>query len=297
MSVSGRKEHRFAGQMAVLAAAFLWSTSGLFIKLLEWHPFVIAGSRSFIAALFLLVLRFITPPKKGVKNAAFPLWACAFSYSLTMITFVSAVTLTTAANAVLLQYGAPVWVALLGWYFIREKPNWEQWAALVFVIGGLFLFFREDLGGGALLGNALAIISGILLGAHSVFLRMLKDGNPTDAMLLAHAITAVVGIPFLFIFPPAITVSTVLPILYMGVIQMGLSAVFFSYGIKRTTAIQAMLTAILDPMLTPVWVFVVLGEAPSLWALVGGTIIISAVVSSSLIGIRRTERESREASP
>jgi drug/metabolite transporter (DMT)-like permease len=288
------KEHRYSGQLAIVAAAVLWSTSGLFIKLIDWHPIVIAGTRSFLAALFILIFRLFFPPAKVSKNKGFPLWACAISFAFVVFTYVSAIKLTTAANAILLQYGAPIWAALLGWYFVKEKPHWEQWGALLFIVAGLFLFFRGGLGQGAFLGNILAIVSGILLGAHSVFLRMLKDGNPMDALLLAHVITAVLSIPFIFLYPPSITVSTALPLVYMGIFQMGISSLFFSYGIKHTTAIQAMLTAIIEPILNPVWVLIVLGEKPSMWALLGGSIIITTVVTSSIIGMRRTERKIHE---
>lgn len=277
------------GQLTILIAAFLWSTSGLFIKLIDWHPIVIAGARSSVAALFLLIARIISPPPKGVKNRTFPLWAGAFVFAFTIITYIPAIKLTTAANAILLQYSAPIWAALLGWYLVKEKPHWEQWGALVLVITGLLLFFRGGLEQGALLGNILAISSGVFMGAHTVLLRMLKDGHPSDALLLAHVVCALLCIPFVFLYPPALNVPSVLSILFMGIVQMGFAALFFSYGIKRTTAIQAMLTAIIDPIFNPVWVFIVIGERPSLWALLGGGIIISAVVASSIIGNRKTE--------
>jgi drug/metabolite transporter (DMT)-like permease len=281
------KEHRFSGQLSIVAAAFLWSTSGLFIKLIDWHPIVIAGTRSFLAALFLLAIRLLFPPPKGTKNKAFPLWAGALAFTFTVFTYVSAIKLTTAANAILLQYSAPIWAALLGWYFIKEKPHWEQWGALILVISGLMLFFRGGLAQGAFQGNIFAIASGVLLGGHMVFLRMLKDGNPRDAMLLAHTLGAALSIPFIILYPPTITVSTALPLIYMGIVQMGLASLLFSYGIKRTTAIQAILTAVIDPILNPVWVLIVLGEKPSPWALLGGTIIVAAVIASSIISFRR----------
>ena len=212
------KEDKFAGQLAILATAFLWSTSGLFIKLLDWHPVVIAGSRSFIAAIFLLILRFYDPPPKGVKNQPFPFWAAAFANAFTMITFVIANKLTTSANVILLQYGAPVWTALLGWALVKEKPRWEHWGALVMVIGGLLIFFKDSLGLGSLMGDGLAVFSGILMGAHFVFLRMTKDGNPRDSILLSHVINAVISIPFIFLYPPVLSVSSVMPILFMGII-------------------------------------------------------------------------------
>jgi drug/metabolite transporter (DMT)-like permease len=140
------------------------------------------------------------------------------------------------------------------------------------------------------MGNTLSIISGVFLAAHTVFLRMMKDGDPRDAMLLAHLVTAVLSVPFIFLYPPTLTVSTVLPILYMGAIQMGLASWLLSYGIKRITAIQAMLTSISEPMLNPVWVMIIIGEKPSMPALAGGAIIITAVIASSIIGMRRDEK-------
>ena len=289
MSFSVPKRHQLAGQMAVLAAAFFWSTSGLFIKLLDWHPVVISGTRSFLAAVFLLVVRLISPPAKLKNESPLVFWASGFIYAFTIFTFVIANKLTTAANVILLQYSAPVWAAILGWALAKEKPHWEHWAALVFVMGGLLLFFRGSLDSGAVLGNTLSIISGVLLGAHYVFLRMLKNVDSRDALLLAHLITAALSLPFVILYPPSFTVSTVLAILYMGFLQMGLASLLLSYGIKRITAIQAMLTAILDPTLSPVWVFVITGERPSLSALAGGVIIISAVVASSFVGLGRKE--------
>ena len=283
------KKDQLAGQGAVLATAFFWSTSGLVIKLINWHPVVIASLRSLVAVLFLLIVRLISPPPKGVKNPPFPLWAGAFANAFTMLLFVTANKLTTSANAILLQYGAPVWAALLGWWLVKEKPRWEHWGALVLVIGGLLLFFRDSLGlgSGAFMGDELAVLSGVTFGAHSVFLRMMKNGNPRDSILLSHLICFIAGLPFIFLYPPAFSVSSVLPLVYMGVIQIGVAAVLFSYGIKRISAVQAMLTATAEPVLNPLWVLIVTGEKPSHAALAGGAIIVIAVVASSLVGMRR----------
>ena len=279
------------GQGAVLLTAFLWSTSGLFIKLLieiNWHPMLIAGSRSFLAAIFLLIIRLVFPPPKNAKkSSSFPLWAGAFAYAITMLSFIYANSLTTAANAIMLQYTAPVWAALLGWYFNREKPHWEHWLSIALVGGGLFLFFGDALESGALLGNSIAIFSGLAFGATSVFMRMMKDGNPRDAMLLSHVITFAFSIPFFFLYPPEINTSSILPVSFMGIIQIGLASLVYSYGIKKISAVQAMLTAIIEPILNPVWVLLVTGESPSLAAIMGGGIIIFSVVLSSLIGLRR----------
>ena len=278
-----------AGYVSVLAAAVFWSTSGLCIKLLPWHPVVITGLRSLIAAGFILIVRLLFPPPKEAKNRPFPLWAGAVSYALTMLTFVIANKLTTSANAILLQYSAPVWAAIFGWFLVKEKPRWEHWAALVLIGAGLFLFFAGSggLGAGALLGDGLALFSGMLFGAQSVFLRMLKDDNPSDAMFIAHLLCAAVSVPFIIMYPPFLSAVSVSTIIYMGIIQLGLASLLFAYGLKKISAVQAMLTAVLEAVLNPLWVLLINGEKPALSALAGGLMIIIAVVFSSLVGRRR----------
>jgi len=291
MSLLAAKRQQLTGQAAIVGAAFFWSTSGLFIKLLDMHPMVIAGLRSLLGFIFLLAVRYISPPREKKKNPPLVFCMCGLLLAFTIYTFVIANKLTTAANVILLQYSAPIWGAFLGWALAKEKPHWEHWTALVFIICGLMLFFRGSLDAGAFWGNALAIISGVFMALHTVTLRMMKDGDPRDAMILAHGITFVLSIPFIILYPPAIKVTTVLPLLYMGFVQMGLASWLLSYGIRHTTAIQAMLLAILDPMLSPIWVLVITGERPTLWALIGGIIIVFAVVSSSIIGMRRQGNE------
>jgi drug/metabolite transporter (DMT)-like permease len=277
-----------------LCCAVLWSTSGLFIKLLDWHPLLIAGGRSAIAALFLFVLRRAGPRIGSAPPPSSRPWivlAGSLSYAATMIGFVWANKLTTPANAILLQYTAPVWAALLGWRLIGEKPRWFHWAALALVIGGLFIFFREDLRGGAFgktaLGDLVALASGLFFGAHSVFLRMQKEGNPADSMLGAHLICALAALPFFFIIPPAAGVRSLGALGFMGLFQVGLASQLFALGIKRVQAMQALLIAMIEPVLNPLWVFVFTGERPSQAAFAGGLVIILAVVFSSVLGARR----------
>jgi drug/metabolite transporter (DMT)-like permease len=278
-----------AGQGAVLLCAVLWSTSGLFIKLVPWHPMVITGLRSLAAALFMLAFRLVFPRKGRGKGKPFPLIAGALAYAFTMMLFVIANKLTASANAILLQYSAPVWAALLGWALIGEKPRWEHWLALGMVMGGLFLFFKDGLAGGSLLGDGIAVLSGIFFGANSVFMRMQKEGNPEDTMLLSHIITVCICLPFFGIYPPAFSPQNILAMLFMGIIQIGCASLLFAYGIKRIPAIQAMLTAIVEPLFNPLWVLLVTGEKPSLSALAGGGIIVLAVLISSLLGKGREE--------
>jgi drug/metabolite transporter (DMT)-like permease len=277
-----------------LCCAILWSTGGLFIKLLDWHPLLIAGGRSAVAALFLFTLRRIRrrfggPPP--VSGGAFIILGGSLSYAATMIAFVWANKLTASANAILLQYTAPVWAALLGWRLIGEKPRWFQWAALALVAGGLLIFFREDLRGGAfgrtVRGDLLALGSGLFFGAHSVFLRMQKQGNPADSLLGAHLICALAAAPFFFLAPPHIEFQSLGALGFMGIFQVGLASQLFALGIKRVQAVQALLIAMIEPVLNPLWVFVFTGERPPAAAFAGGPVIILAVLLCSFLAARR----------
>jgi drug/metabolite transporter (DMT)-like permease len=284
------------GQFTIVLCAALWSTSGLFIKLLDWHPVVIAGSRSLVAAIFIAVIKLTFPArekphdaqyKSTVQHGFFNMLAAGICYAGTMLTFVIANKLTASANVILLQYSAPVWACLLAWILLKEKPFWEHWIALSLVLIGMVLFFKEGLATGSIFGDGLAVVSGVLFGANSVFMRAQKDGNPADSMLTAHILTALFAVPFFFIFPPAISPSSAGAILFMGIVQIGCASLLFAYGIKRISAVQAMLTASIEPILNPVWVLIVTKEKPSLSAIAGGAVILFAVISSSIIGKKR----------
>jgi drug/metabolite transporter (DMT)-like permease len=301
MSLQIHKEHRLAGEGSMLLCAVLWSTSGLFIKLVDWHPMVISGSRSILAIMVMLALRFISSGRKSVAKLTLKevpakrllvkrllaLAACGLCYAATMITFVIANKLTASANVILLQYAAPVWAALLGWLFLKEKPRLENWCALVLVCLGMFLVFSNGIESGSVMGNTLAVISGIAFGANSVVLRAKKDGNPADILIFSHIICVAFTLPFFFLHPPSLTVSNILCISFMGIFQIGMASALFAYGIKRISALQAMLTCSIEPVLNPVWVLLVTGEVPESSALIGGGIILAAVVFSSMLSALR----------
>jgi drug/metabolite transporter (DMT)-like permease len=275
-----------SNKLILLLTAVLWSTSGLFIKIIDWHPMAIAGSRSLLAASFIIVSGgFLSEKgklelKKAAMRPAF--YLCAAAYSATMISFVAANKMTNAANVILLQYSAPIWTALLGYFLIKEKPRIYHLAAMPFVFFGMFLFFKNSAGGGTALGNALAIFSGIAFGANSVFMRMQKNENPAAGMLGANILTACIGIPFLFKYMPAFSAGSILAICFMGFFQIGLASLLFSIGIKKISAISAMLIFTVEPVINPVWVFAVTGESPSLNALIGGGIIVLAALAANI---------------
>jgi len=281
-----QQKDRGLGALALAGTAFLWSLAGLLIKLVDWNPFAIACGRSVVAAVFLLL--WIRKPK---FTFSMPQIGAAVASSATMFLFIYANKATTAANAILLQYGSPIFTAILGAFLLKEKPRAEHWVAFAMVAGGMALFFMGDIGGGSLAGNLAAIAAGVTFAAYFVFMRMQKDGSPLESNLLAHAITAIVGfVVALFMPAPQFSLKAAAAIGALGVFQIGLAAVLLSWGIKRVNAIQGSIIAGLEPVFNPLWVFLALGERPGPNALAGGAVIIAAVIGSSVVTARRKTR-------
>lgn len=274
-----------AGILAMAATAFLWSIAGLFIKVIDWNPIAIAGMRSLIASMVIFI--YLRRPK---IHLSFPQIAAAVANAATMLLFVSANKTTTAANAIILQYFAPVLTAFVGALLLKERARVEHVTALPFVAAGMMIMFFDKLGAGKWFGNVLAVTSAVTFSFYFVFMRMQKDGSPLESILLSHWLTAAVCILLSFFLPaPPITAKSLGAILVLGVVQIGVSAIFFSIAIKRVSAVQASLIAVIEPVFNPVWVFFAIGEAPGTHAVIGGGLVILAVTTASIVSARRRE--------
>ncbi len=262
--------HRNAAVLMLAAAAVLWSLGGLLIKSVELHPLAIAGVRSSVALL--VILCFVGKPRFNWSRAQL---GAALAYAATVILFVAANRLTTAANAILLQFTSPIYVALLAQKFLGEKTSTLDWMTIATTMGGVALFFMDLLSPAGMLGNVLALLSGVSFATLVVLLRSQKEGSPILSILLGNGVTALIGLPFLTLGLPV--AADWLPLLVLGVVQLGIPYILYSLAIKHVSALDAILIPILEPMLNPVWVFLVLGEVPGQWALVGGVIVMASV--------------------
>ena len=271
--------------LSLVLCATLWSLGGLFIKLVDWTALGIAGARSLLGGLTILI--FVRKP--NITFSA-PQILAALCNAGTMILFVYANKLTTSANAILLQYGAPLYVALFAWILLGERPRWEHWIGLVLILGGMTLFFQEKVSPGNSLGNLLAILSGFTFAFYAIFMRMQKSGSPVESILLAHLLVFLFSLPSILAMPPRLSGTGWVSLSVLGIFQIGLSSVLFARGIKGITTLQAMLITTLEPILNPLWVFLVLGETPTRNALLGGSMILLAVTLSSLVSAYRIRR-------
>jgi drug/metabolite transporter (DMT)-like permease len=211
----------------------------------------------------------------------------------TQFLFVTSTKLTTAANSIFLQYTAPIYVVLLAYWLLREKPSGSDWIAMGIILLGLFLFFGDQLSPDGLYGNILAMLSGVTAAVMMVSFRAQKDATPEDSILIASLAIAVLGFPS--ILKETQSITGWLSIAYLGIFQIGLAFIFFTKGIKHIPALEANLIGTLEPILNPVWVFVFLGEQMGRSALLGGLLVLVGVIVSA-VASAQTERE-YESSP
>jgi len=260
----------------LLLCALLWSMGGVLIKAVSVHPLALSGTRSGIAALFMWAV--LRRPRFTWSRTQI---AGALAYAVTVLLYVSAVKLTTAANAILLQYTAPIYIAIFGAWFLREKATWIDWLSIVITLGGMALFFREGLASKNLMGDLLALASGMTFAWMNILLRKQKDGSPLESVLLGNALAALVGLPFLSRGLP--TMQGWAALLILGTLQLGLSYVLYSHAIKHVTAMEGVLFSTLEPIINPIWVMLAIGERPSAWAIAGGALVVLAVTGRGVL--------------
>ena len=261
----------------LLVAGAMWSLGGLLIKSIPWHPLAISGMRGGIAAI---VIYAFSKDKKIIINFDKILAACF--YTLVVTLFVVSNKLTTAGNAILLQYTAPVYVALFGYMFLGEKSTLIDWLTIFIMLGGLALFFLDDLSFDGYLGNALAILSGMSFAALTILLRKQKDNNPSDSILLGNILTLIIGLPII-ISETSFNLHSTILILVLGIIQLGVPYIFYTTAIKHVTALDAIIFPVIEPILNPILVFFILGEALGPWAFLGGSLVLGSVVFRAIL--------------
>jgi drug/metabolite transporter (DMT)-like permease len=267
-----------------LFAAILWSFGGLLIKLVDLNPIAIAGIRSLIASFVIFVFL-----KKSALKLTWNKALGAVSYTSLVILFVSATKATTSANAILLQYTSPIYIAIFGGWLLNEKAKLREWITILFVIGGMVLFFMDDMAGGSMKGNVLAILSGVALGLNTMFMRREKDADPLENVFWGSILTILVSIPFMFDKAPS--PKGWIGLILLGVFQIGVSYILYAKAIKNITALESTFISLVEPLLNPVWVFLTIGELPGMWSVMGGIIVLVSVTVSCLKPKRRVTVE------
>ncbi len=265
-----RSEHQ-KGLIAIFISGVIWSTGGMFIKLIPLEAIQICFFRSFFAAIVFAIL---------FKKKAFGFDRISimnsFFYSGVLIFFVMATKMTTAANAIFLQYTGPIYVFLLEPFIYKTKFERINVITITMCFIGMILFFVGELSPGHLAGNLVALLSGIAFAAFMLGMKKNKPENQSSSIFYGNIIICVVSAPFMFNIN-SVSPATFAKLSYLGIVQIGIAYAIFSYGIKRVMAVEGSLIAMVEPVLNPVWVFFGYGEVPSILSITGGVIILAAI--------------------
>ncbi len=263
-------EHQ-KGIIAVLIAAILWSTGGILIKLISLQPLQITFFRAiFAAAVFAIAFRkqaFIFNGKTFI-NGLF--------YAAILILFVIATKLTTAANAIFLQYTAPIYVLIFEPLINKTEFKRINVITILACFTGMVLFFMGELSFNHYTGNIIALLSGVAFAAFLIGMRYNKHEYQFSTIFYGNILIILFSIPSMLTIQ-SLSLRDFTMVAFLGIFQIGIAYAIFTYGLKRVFAIEASLISMIEPALNPVWVVLWYGEIPSFFAIIGGIIIISAI--------------------
>ena len=270
--------------MLMLVTAFLWSLAGVFIKVIEWEPIPIVCVRCLAAAV---TMWFFIRRQKIIWS--WPLVGAAVSYAAFNYCYVVSTVLPTSANAVMMEYVAPVYVALLSGLLLKEKVRRADWLCLAAVLSGMLLFLADQLGQGSLAGYVISVGNGLAFAFFNIFLRMMKKGYAEQSVFLGGLLGFFVGLPF--------TVGQKLPdsrsmiVLLLAGAVVSIGYLLFIKASQNLTAVQAVMLPVIDPVLNPVWVWLAVGEVPGAVSLCGAAIVLAAITLRSLALLGSSEGE------
>ncbi len=270
------QEHQI-GLLAVFTAALMWSTGGLFVKLVTFNAMQISFFRCAIAAAVFAILF-----RKKLLQVNTLTFVNAFFYASVLTAYVIALKLTTAANAIFLQSTAPIYVLIFEPIILKTSYNRVNIITIAVCIIGMFFFFMGKISPEHFEGNLVALFSGIMFAALFLGLRKNENKYQLSSIFYGNVIVALICIPFLSDIQN-VNFSNMWMVSFLGVFQIGLAYAVFSYGLRRVLAIEASIIALVEPVLNPVWVFIGYGEIPSFMAIVGGITILSAITLRTVI--------------
>ena len=260
------------GVLMTILAAIVWSTGGLLVKLITLDAFTILFYRSLYAGIFFLIV--FRREALKIDRRVILISLC---YAPLLICFVTATKLTTAANAIFLQYISPAIVLVLEPRILKKKIQPYNLLTVIVCTLGLSFFLLDQRGGNHWWGNGLALLSGFFSALLILSLRFSTRSQQMSGIFLGNVLVALTTL-FWFLQSAAPTFQEHLMLLFLGIIQIGLGYLLFTYGQRRITAIESSLIAMLEPILNPIWVMIGYHEFPAMWSWIGGGIILAALL-------------------
>lgn len=273
------------GTIFVLLSAICFSLGGVLIKSIPWSSVTIQGIRSIFSSLVIGSFMLMRHQRFVVNKTV--LLGAVFN-TVMAFTFVAATKMTTAANAIVLQFTEPIFVILLLWVLYKKKPGKDALLACVVVFSGILCFFFESLSAGGMVGNMLAIFSGLTY-ALVMLMKGFKGSDFESSLLISNAISMVIGIPAL-LKETDYSVEIWGFMILLGVFQFGFSYVFLSKGLDYVSPVTASLTSAIEPILNPLLVAAFCGETIGALGIVGAVLVVGASTTYNVLQAMKAER-------
>ena len=290
-STAASAAERSRGVVLVAAAALCWSTGGLLARLVDTDPWTTVFWRSIFTAAFLLVVIFIQERGSAwpqIRGMGWPGVAMALCFAIASTCFINAVARTTVANTLVIQSTSPFIAALLGWAWMGERVQRRSWIAMAAALAGATVMASHSWGAGSVTGDLLALTTAIAFAGATVIVRRHRHLRMTAAAGLASVFSAI------FAWRPArpldVAPDDLALLALFGAAQLGLGLVMFMAGARLIPVAEASLIGVLESVLGPVWVWLALGETPAPAALLGGAIILTALVVHTALDLRGAAR-------
>ena len=279
-----KKETRsaFYGPLMMLIASILFATGGILCKLIPWSPLAINGVRNLLGGLLIGVYLLATHHKLKFN---FKILIGAICMCGVTTLFIVANKLTTAANAIVLQYTAPIWIILLSALILKKKPRAREIITILVVLVGIVLFFIDGIGAGNTWGNVAAVIAGVFY-AGLFLLNSLPGADALSALFIGQLGTGIIFTPLVF-RETDFSAVPLIAVVALGIFQVGLAYIFFNLGTSYTSPVTASIINGVEPILSSVLVAVFWGEMLSPLALAGAIIVIAAILTYNIISARR----------
>ena len=272
--------------LEMLTCAALWSIAGIFMKMLPWNGFAIASLRSLIAGLTIACYMCLTRRKFVLNKKTLLsgiLTGCVYTC------FACANKLTTAANAIVLQFTSPVFIVIFSALLFGTKIKKADLVTVLITLAGIALFFFDELESGYVFGNFVAIAAGMFMAGMYIAVGNLEGDARFTAIVIGQAVTFLIGLPFVITTKPVLTPVTVSCILVLGIFQLGISYILYVKSSEYCPPLACCLLGGLEPLLNPVWVMLFDGEKPGIFALIGGIIVVATITIWCAFGAKQGE--------
>lgn len=281
MKIHAHVTNPLAGTVYVILSAIFFSIGGVLIKLIPWSSLSISGTRSILALIVMLIYMKLIGHRFVLNRSVILGGICSATMATT---FVMATKMTSAANAIILQFTHPIFLIFILWIVYGRKPDHKAVITCIVALIGIICFFFDQLTSGGMAGNLLAILSGFTYAIMFIMKRM-KNGDFESSMVVSYVLAAIVGMPSMVhetVFTPSICIG----IIMLGVVQIGFAYICLSRGLDAVPPVTASLTSGIEPVLNPVLVAIFYGETIGPLSIAGAVLVIGSVLAYSLSQIK-----------